>query len=176
MGERLRVDSEKEGQFEDLFKIYYTFVVRQVMRIVSSQSIAEDVAQEVLLRLYHTDRSVIKSLPAWLTKVAFHTAYNHMRSENRHIARMEKESAHTDYIAPSTESKWLQLEEISIVRETLFKMNELDRNLILMKYSGFTYEELAEVNQLKKESVGTLLSRAKLKFKKLYENHGGVNK
>lgn len=163
-----------ENQFEELFKSYYPFVVRQVMRIIPKQSTAEDIAQEVFLQLYHTDRSMIQSLPAWLTKVSYNTSYNYLRSEKRHDARIEKERHHVEHFNDSTESIILQREEVTSVRNTLLKMKELDRNLILMKYEGFSYEEIAEIHQLKKESVGTLLSRAKQKFKTLFQHERGV--
>ncbi|MFC4077541.1 RNA polymerase sigma factor SigX [Salinithrix halophila] len=158
--------------FERLFKSHYPMVVRQIMRIISSQSVAEDVAQDVFLQLYHTDRTGIENLPAWLTKTAINTAYNHVRSEKRYRARMEKEAHVASEFLPSSENKWLEQEDILAVRRILSQMNERDRNLLLMKYSGFSYDELAQAIQIKKGSVGSLLSRAKKQFQKLYQRRG----
>lgn len=164
---------ETLDDFEALFKVHYPFVVRQVMRMIPSQSVAEDIAQDVFLRLYHADRSEIEHLSAWLMKTTIHACYNYLRSEKRHSARMEKETRHSSGIAPSTESRWLEREEINTVRDILAQMDERERSLLLMKYSGFSYDELAEAININKGSVGTLLSRAKNKFRKRYKQIRG---
>ncbi|TGU66733.1 hypothetical protein EN829_067000 [Mesorhizobium sp. M00.F.Ca.ET.186.01.1.1] len=64
-----RVQDDADS-FHDLFAAYYPFVVRQAMRIVREQQAAEDVAQEVFLSFYHTDRSTVENIPAWLSKAA----------------------------------------------------------------------------------------------------------
>lgn len=164
---------ETLDDFEMLFKNYYPSVVRQVMRIIPSQSVAEDIAQDVFLRFYHTDRSEIEHVSAWLIKMSINASYNYLRSEKRHLARIEKETIHSSGIAPSTESRWLEQEEITVVRNILAQMDSRERNLLLMKYSGFSYDELAEAVDIKKGSVGTLLSRAKNKFRERYKQIRG---
>ncbi|MEB8957689.1 sigma factor-like helix-turn-helix DNA-binding protein, partial [Bacillus cereus] len=51
----------------------------------------------------------------------------------------------------------------------LNKMNERERTLLLMKFSGFQYKEVAEILQIEISSIGTLLVRAKMKFRKIYK-------
>ncbi|MEB8957686.1 sigma factor-like helix-turn-helix DNA-binding protein, partial [Bacillus cereus] len=51
----------------------------------------------------------------------------------------------------------------------LNKMNDRERTLLLMKFSGFQYKEIAEVLQIEISSIGTLLVRAKMKFRKIYK-------
>ena len=50
-------------------------------------------------------------------------------------------------------------------------MKEQDRTILLMKFSGFRYKE--KVLQIEDSSVGTLLARAKLKFRKLLNKWRG---
>lgn len=164
---------EDHNEFEELFRTYYPFVVRQVMRILPSPSIAEDIAQEVFVQFYHTDRTVIENIPAWLAKATIHATYNHLRSEKRHLARVKKESLYLLDSFPSTESEWLSREDVVMVRRALLQMDDRERTLLLMKYAGFSYEELAQVMQIKKGYVGTLLSRAKNRFRKLFQQVRG---
>ncbi|MDQ0416020.1 RNA polymerase sigma factor (sigma-70 family) [Croceifilum oryzae] len=166
-------DEPEKDDFESLFKNHYPMVVRQIMRIVPSQSIAEDIAQDVFVRFYRMDRSSIEHIPAWLIKMAIHSSYNYVRSEKRHLARIEKQSLHMTGTIPSTENRWLARDEIATVRDILAQMDERERNLLLMKYSGFSYDELAEAVNIKKGSVGTLLSRAKERFRKKYKQIRG---
>ncbi|SFX20313.1 RNA polymerase sigma factor, sigma-70 family [Thermoactinomyces sp. DSM 45891] len=166
-------DLSETDDFESLFKNHYPMVVRQIMRIIPSQSIAEDIAQDVFVRFYRMDRSSVKHIPAWLIKMAIHTSYNYVRSEKRHLARIEKESLYVTGTTISTESRWLQRDEIATVRDILAQMDERERDLLLMKYSGFSYDELAEAVNINKGSVGTFLSRAKERFRKKYKQVRG---
>ncbi|MBN6187889.1 RNA polymerase sigma factor SigX [Aneurinibacillus sp. BA2021] len=159
--------------FQELFTAYYPSVVRQIMRVVKEKAVAEDVAQEVFLKLYNTDRTQIANIPAWLAKTALHMAYNYIRSANRRQARDEKAGQEQETHSLSSEEKWLKEDEILTVREVLNEMDERDRTLLLMKYSGFNYKELADAVHVESSSIGTLLSRAKVKFRTMYKQMRG---
>ncbi|AQQ53315.1 RNA polymerase sigma factor SigX [Planococcus lenghuensis] len=154
--------------FQDLFKQHYAPVVRKVMILVKEQSIAEDIAQEVFMKLYHTDRSTINNLSGWLTKVAVNTAYNHIRTEQRHRARTMKQESYERIETGLVEDKYMALEDIQDVQQILMKLPERDRDILLMKFSGYSYEEIAKTKGVEKTSIGALLVRAKNRFKKIY--------
>ena len=159
--------------FQELFQAHYKQVVRQIMRVTRSQSVAEDLAQDVFLRLYDQDLDQIENIGGWLTQASLYAAYNYLRSEKRRLARDEKQVAERSLLAPSTEEHWLKLDEIETVRETLIDLSERDRTLLLMKYSGYDYQELAEATKLHPGSIGTLLARARRKFRDLYQRKRG---
>ncbi|PSL36316.1 RNA polymerase sigma factor (sigma-70 family) [Planomicrobium soli] len=161
-------DSSIEDAFQELFQQHYSLVVRKVLVIVKEQSVAEDIAQEVFVKLYHTDRKTINNMPGWLTKVAVNTAYNHIRTEKRHHARKNKQQMYETNGVESLEDSYTQLEDIHEVHKTLMKLSERDRDILIMKYSGFSYEEIAKNKGIEKLSIGTLLARAKQRFKKSY--------
>jgi|RhiMetdeSRZDD1v2_1073273.scaffolds.fasta_scaffold1500395_1 RNA polymerase sigma factor (sigma-70 family) len=167
----------KDGTFQDLFKLHYSHVVRKVMIVVKEQSAAEDIAQEVFVKLYHTDRNTIDNLLGWLTKVAVHTAYNHIRTEKRHEARKDKQKIYENSSVASIEDRYITLEEIHEVQNTLMKLSERDRDLLVMKYSGYSYEEIAESKGMEKNSIGTFLARAKKRFKHYFmeERRGDIH-
>ncbi|MFC8685851.1 RNA polymerase sigma factor SigX [Brevibacillus porteri] len=162
-----RVEDQADS-FQEMFTTYYPFVVRQIIRIVKDQQTAEDIAQDVFLSFYHTDRSVIEHIPAWLSKSALYAAYNYLRSEKRRYARQERSASEQEHVSPSTEEMWLAKESQSIVRDVLEELDERERTLLVMKYSGFPYVELAKATGTQISSVGTLLARAKSKFRTIY--------
>lgn len=156
--------------FEDLFKQNYVYVVKQIVWIVKSQTIAEELAQEVFLQLYRNDWKSIEHLPGWLIKSSTYVAYKYLRSEKRHQARVDKTiQYHEVQHISSLDDDWIRKEEISKVQMVLSNMNERDRTILLMKFSGFQYKEIAEVLQIDISSIGTLLVRAKQKFRKIYK-------
>lgn len=157
-----------DKMFQDLFKRHYALIVRKVMILVKEQSVAEDIAQEVFMKLYHTDRSTINNLSGWLTKVAANTAYNHIRTEQRHRARTTKQETYERQETGSIEDRYMELEDIQDVQKILMKLPERDRDILLMKFSGYSYEEIAKTKSVEKTSIGALLVRAKNRFKKIY--------
>lgn len=165
-----------EEEFQGLFKQHYPHIVRKVMVIVKDQALAEDIAQEVFVKLYHTDRTTIDHLAGWLTKVAVNTAYNQIRTEQRHQARKEKQGSLERGEGGSVDDSYLKREELGEVQKTLMRLSERDRDLLIMRYSGYSYEEIAESKGLEKTSVGALLARAKGRFKKMYMEEGTEKK
>lgn len=160
--------------FEALFKQNYAYVVKQIIWIIKEQTVAEELAQEVFLQLYHSDWKAIENLRAWLIKSSTYVAYNYIRSEKRHQARIDKETQFQEVqIDSSLDDEWIRKEEITKVQMVLRKMKEQDRTILLMKFSGFRYKEIAQVLQIEDSSVGTMLARAKLKFRKTFEQMEG---
>lgn len=156
--------------FEALFKQNYAYVVKQIIWIIKEQTVAEELAQEVFLQLYHSDWKAIENLRAWLIKSSTYVAYNYIRSEKRHQARIDKEIQYQEVqIDSSLDDEWIRKEEITKVQIVLRQMKEQDRTILLMKFSGFRYKEIAQVLQVDDSSIGTLLARAKLKFRKIFE-------
>ncbi|MFK4290748.1 RNA polymerase sigma factor SigX [Bacillus sp. RC250] len=156
--------------FEDLFKQNYVYVVKQIVWIVKNQTIAEELAQEVFLQLYRNDWKRIEHLPGWLIKSSTYVAYKYLRSEKRHQARVDKTiQYHEVQHISSLDDGWIRQEEITKVQMVLSNMDERDRTILLMKFSGFQYKEIAEVLQIDISSIGTLLVRAKQKFRKIYK-------
>ncbi|PEE37794.1 RNA polymerase sigma factor SigX [Bacillus pseudomycoides] len=156
--------------FEELFKQYYGYVVKQILWIIKKQTIAEELAQEVFLQLYRTDWKAIENLPGWLIRSSTYVAYNYLRSEKRHQARIDKTiQYHEVQHVSSLDDDWIRKEEVTKVQIALSNMSDRDRTILLMKFSGFQYKEIAEVLQIDITSIGTLLVRAKTKFRKIYK-------
>ncbi|MBJ8052294.1 RNA polymerase sigma factor SigX [Bacillus cereus] len=173
----LNIKSEERNvsdiTFEELFKQNYVYVVKQILWIIKEQTIAEELAQEVFLQLYRTDWKEVENLRGWLIKSSTYVAYNYIRSEKRHQARVDKEIQYQEIQHDSSlDDQWIRKEEITKVQIVLRKMKEQDRTILLMKFSGFQYKEIAQVLQIDVSSIGTLLVRAKLKFRKIDEQMG----
>jgi len=90
-------------------------------------------------------------------------AHNHFRGEDSRKKREEK------FWLLRKHSAYNLREEQIYVRQVLQMMEERDRLLLIMKHSGYSYEEIAEVLGVKKTSVGTLVARAHRKFKEHFQ-------
>lgn len=74
----------------------------------------------------------------------------------------------------SLEETFLRNHEVKKVQEILAQLNERDRMVLLLKFSGYRYKEMAEIIEVETNSVGSILARALTRFKNLYvEREGG---
>ena len=59
-------------------------------------------------------------------------------------------------------------QEVRTVRKILACLPDRDRMCLLLKFSGYKYGEIADIIEVEKSSVGTILARAQAKFKERY--------
>ena len=155
--------------FEELFKKYYPYVVKRTIQIVKNQTVAEDLSQEVFVQLYKTNWKEIEYLNGWLAKSAIYVSYNYLRAEKRHQARVEKASFFLESQDMQTlDDQLIRKHEIENVRNIMDELKEQDRKLLLLRYSGLKYKEIAEILEIETSAIGTILVRAQKKFRNLY--------
>lgn len=159
--------------FEALFRRYYPTVYRAVYHLVASREEAEDLAQEALLVLYRQPPRLSEagdSLAAWLCRVALNRGYNNLRATRRARQRAERfgqgASVGSDSHDPHTAA--VRAEEQSHVRATLDQLAPRQRQLLLLRYAGLSYAEIAAALGIAPGSVGTLLARAERAFASAY--------
>jgi len=150
--------------FDATFDQYYRPLVRYCQRLTGDGDVAEDVAQESLVRLF--DRGVTgwaAGIRAWLFKTATHLVRDGYRVGKNRMRLLEE---HPVAPAPAeTPERSLERQEARArAREALAALPPRDREILLMRYSGFSYKEIAEVVEVAATSVGTLLARAERRF------------
>lgn len=111
-----------------------------------------------------------ESLPTWggLSRVATNLAYNHLRSEG---SRRRREAGYGEIPGvrvAEPEEALVRGEEVALTRHVLENLPERDRACLLLKFSGMNYADIARATGVKESSVGTLLARARARFKSEY--------
>ena len=156
--------------FEALFYTHYDRVYGLLFRLVGNRGEAEELAQEVFLKLYYERFATGRehNVSAWLYRVATNTGYNAVRSRRR---RWQRNTVllpdATD--EPQDPAAALAQKETQIrVRETLAELPRRDVQLLLLRQMGLSYAELAEACAIAPGSVGTLLRRAAESFRRAY--------
>ncbi len=151
--------------FQQLFRSHYPVLCRLLTGILG-RSAAEDVAQEAFIKLYTTPPGEFSNIRGWLTKVAMNIAYNHLRSEKNRLKREARAGLVPGVTEPETEV--LRKEQAELTRIILEAMPKRDRAYLVLRFSGMNYSEIAATLGVRESSVGTLLARARAKFKAEY--------
>ena len=169
--ERLR--SGDSTAFEELFLRHYAAVFRVLYHLVGSREEAEDLAQETFLALYDQPPAtgMGASLVAWLCRVALNRGYNALRGQRRAQQRMERIAEPPAQIDPQAELA--RAEDRALVRAVIAKLSERQGRLLLLRYAGLSYAEIAGALELAPASVGTLLARAERAFEAAYTREHG---
>ncbi|WP_433542754.1 RNA polymerase sigma factor SigX [Neomoorella humiferrea] len=162
----------KSAEFEALFQSFYPLVYRRLYYLLGERAAAEDLTQEVFLKLYYQPPREKSNLGGWLLRVAANLAYNYLRGEERRRRHEENQAREEGGVIPLEEAV-IRSQEARLVHQCLAKLPPRDRICLLLKNAGHTYAEIAAVIQVDKNSVGTILARARRHFIALYSELEG---
>ena len=155
-------------KFEELVFRYQDFVFTLVSNIVKSKESAQDVVQEVFLRVYKSIRRFERrsAFKTWLYRVAYNTA----------LAHLKREKPTEEFDIRKAETTADKTSKNHTLRLTLDKLisklkPELKAVIIFHYYDDLKYEEIAEVLDCPLGTVKIRLYRAKFELKKLWEQY-----
>ena len=161
--------SGNEQAFTELFLRHSPRIYRLLFHLLGTHDEAEDIVQETFLTLY-TSSPVIqedRELLAWLSRVAMHRGYNVLRHK-RLVSQKQEEIVryHFPEEAQDTQQTVAEQERIQIA---LVNLRPRQSFLLLLRYSGYSYKEMADILSINASSIGTLLLRAEKSFIQQYE-------
>ena len=162
--------------FTQLVTAYQDRVIGIFTPVVGSREVAEDLAQELFMRVYRARKGYepTAKFSTWLFRIANNLASNTRRSKGRRKevqfaadTGAQQPLAAKDQALPDedaqTASRQLDRREMQrIVRESLESLPERQRLAILLsKFEGMSYEDIAETMELSTAAVKSLLARAR---------------
>lgn len=165
--------------FDEAFTLHHRAVFRAAYSVVRDSGLAEDVTQEVFLKLYQHMDSIQNEehVRPWLLRVATNTALNTIRSRSRSGAREEEFSTAATVgggAAPvGIEADYERRAEIAEARRALGEVREPMRSCLLLKQQGLSYKEIAQALSLNETNVGSLIARGRKEFMRVYGKIGG---
>ena len=163
----------ENGDRVDLSEIYnenYRSLVRFLYRRTGDQAVAEDLAQEAFVRAIEHEPERPR---AWLFQVAANLARDDHRRRavrRRHLALVGSERGTIAGGGQAPPDVVLERKEkAERVHAALEELAPNDRDGLLLREEGLSYDEIAEALGLSKGSVGTTLSRARARLATAYE-------
>jgi RNA polymerase sigma-70 factor (ECF subfamily) len=171
----LRVRDDEPGAFQELVEHYQRRLVAVMHHLLGNADEAEDMAQEVFLRVYRARKKYRPraKFSTWLFTIANNLALNVLRSRQRKPV-VPLNTRDSGPLGPrpaeqlvcdraDTPGHGMQQQELAaIVRRALDGLSERQRAaVILNKFEDMNYAEIAEVMKLTTKAVKSLLSRAR---------------
>ena len=169
----LRVKAGDEAAFALLVERFRRPLIGFMYRMAHNQAVAEELAQEVFLRVYRSRQSYAASakFSTWLYRVATNLALNHIRDTRNERAQAavsldepEEESGRAPDVADArlnAEQKMLQGERMAAIRKCVEGLPERQRAAVIMhKYQELDYREIARVLKMSESATKSLLFRA----------------
>jgi RNA polymerase sigma-70 factor (ECF subfamily) len=159
--------------FDFLIQKYRRPIINFMYRMVHNQGIAEELAQEVFLRVYRSRETYRAEarFSTWLYRIATNLGVNYAR-DTRHertastvyLDETDSETGTTPDVAdttPGAEAALLRRERLNAIREHVLALPERQRTAVLMhKYEGMDYKQIGDVLKLSESATKSLLFRA----------------
>lgn len=181
----LRVRDDDAAAFAELVELYQQRLVAVMTHLVGNAAEAEDLAQEVFLRVYRSRKKyrARSKFSTWLFTIANNLALNIRRSQHRKpmVSLPAQDSGPlgprpAEQLVPDRGSgpmRRLERQELAeIIRRALDGLNERQRMaVVLNKYEDMNYAEIAAVMGLTTKAVKSLLSRARLNLRAALQSY-----
>jgi RNA polymerase sigma-70 factor (ECF subfamily) len=169
----LRVKAGDQSAFDYLVQKYRRPLVSFMYRMARNTASAEDLAQEVFLRVYRSRATYEASakFTTWLYRIATNLAVNHAR-DTRHerpevtisLDEPDEDTGSTPDVADSTitaEEALVRRERMLAIRSKVEALPERQKMAVVMhKYQQMDYKQIAEVLKLSESATKSLLFRA----------------
>lgn len=166
----LRVKEGDGTSFAVLLEKHRASVVHFIYRVVQEQGVAEELAQEVFLRVYRARSSYEPTarFKTWLFRIAAHMALNWLRDQKHHRGQERLDDMSTDVPArqlsdlrPSVEQKLVHHVRMDEIRRAIGALPEKQRAAVVMhKYEEMDYTQIAKVLGCSESALKSLLYRA----------------
>jgi RNA polymerase sigma-70 factor (ECF subfamily) len=169
----LRVKAGDQSAFDFLVQKYRRPLVSFMYRMARNAAMAEDLAQEVFLRVYRSRQTYEASakFTTWLYRIATNLAVNHARDTRKErpevmvsLDEPDEETGTTMDVADATisaEENLVRRERLAAIRGKVEALPERQKLAVLMhKYQQMDYRQIADVLKLSESATKSLLFRA----------------
>lgn len=180
----LEVRNDSAAAFEELMLRYQNRVLTVLEHLVGSRDEAEDLAQDVFLRVFRARKTYVpgSKFSTWLFTIVNNVSLNarRFRSRRREINLPEETSASgsprglaemAQAASGLMPTRALDKAEMrAVVRASLSVLNERQRMAVLLnKFEGLGYADIGEAMQMTPQAVKSLLSRARTALRDILE-------
>jgi RNA polymerase sigma-70 factor (ECF subfamily) len=179
----LRVKHGDARAFEMLVEIHQDRVVATVAKMLGDETEAEDVAQQVFVRVWRsaTRYEPTAKFTTWLFTILRNLVFNELRRRQRHRttsldqprdADDDRPVEKADTHAKTPDNRMLDVEMMDAIQRAIDELPETQRlAVVLRRYEETPYEEIAQILELTVPAVKSLLFRARTELREKLKNY-----
>jgi len=186
------VARKNQAAFKKLLNMHLSGINRYTVRMIGNAANAEDITQEVFLRLWTRADSYkpeASKLSTWLHNIAHNLCIDYFRKNNRFMQDSSEiyeteESLHLTSVSgrphgittsgsDEPEHEFAKKTRDHDVKKALMTLPERQRSAIIMcHYQGVSNKDAAHIMEVSVDALESLLSRGRLKLRKLLTEDG----
>lgn len=187
----LQVREGSAAAFEALVEKHQKRLVMVLEHLVSDRTQAEDLAQDVFLRVYRARERYVPTakFSTWLYTITHNVASNSIRKSSRRkeinlvtspsgsmpVRPLDTMAKDKSNLMPTRLADQKEME--GVIREAIQSLGPRQRMaMLLSKYEGMSYNEIAESMELTTQAVKSLLSRARGNLKETLAPYLNIGK
>ncbi len=179
----LELQQDRDEGLDELYRRHYRGVFLFLVRMLRDRHLAEDLLQETFIRVYNNRRTWVprSKFTSWLYRIARNLSIDEKRRYWNRLVQADSQTANlnSDYgsgtLLERTEADGDDARELACqardeerIREAIHTLSDEQREvMILNKYHGMAYAEIAEILDVTPESVKQRAYRAHLKLREL---------
>ncbi|MEW6088492.1 MAG: RNA polymerase sigma factor [bacterium] len=175
----LRFKDGDNSSFEILLEKYQSPIINFLYKITGNKTEAEDLTQEVFIRVYHSGKKYIpqSKFSTWIYIIAKNTALNDIRRKKGILRFLKKDLEEPEKKIPDNKNPsalaQLELKDLQKVVKNAIDLLPPNQKIavILSKYDSLSYEEISQIMDCSISSVKSLLNRAKISLKEKLEKY-----
>ena len=176
-----RVKHGDTGAFRELIEAHQARVIGTVAKMLGGDSDAEDVAQQVFLRVWNSAARYepTAKFTTWLFTIARNLVFNELRRRKRHPTTSldieDEEGRHRE--APDTTSRApdasvLDAELQDAIQKAINELPEAQRMaVVLRRFEALSYEEIGTILEISVPAVKSVLFRARTELRERLQKY-----
>ncbi len=175
----LKFKNGDEDAFKQLFEIFKAPILNFIYRFFQDKRIAEELSQEVFLRVYKTAATYRPEakFSTWIYRIATNLSLNELRTgKYRHEVKADSENEidafavadKNNFRSGSFDDKIIQQERYQLVKEAILELPEKQRMALLFSvYEQLPYKEIGERLKCSEAAVKSIIHRSKIAVKNI---------
>jgi RNA polymerase sigma-70 factor (ECF subfamily) len=178
-----KLKEKDEHSFRVIFEENKRKVINTCFRIVNNTEIAEDLTQEVFIKVYQSVANFRgeSKLSTWIFRIAVSKSLDYLRSQKRKKRfallksltgddKLNKQISAPENLAPDIQID--SEERMQVLKQALDSLSENQRIAFsLSKYDEMSYQEIANIMDTSVSSIESLIFRAKKNLRKKLYNY-----
>lgn len=162
-----RLHENEVAAFDTLYWKYHEVVYRNILKLVKEAVVAEDILQEVFIKLWEKRQEIkaSQSVAGWLFVISFNLSVNYTRKKLREQTFHQKLLSLGPGEDAGPERKVMQEVQYHLLEQAIAELSPQRRRIVtLCKLEGKTYDEVAHELNISRNTVKEHLSAAMVKL------------